>query len=109
MLNPFREQTSELSYWTGNPFLKPEIVNNYELGYTALSRYNVKLSYSFVMDEITRLISPDKEDPRVGYVSWDNLATKKVYALSTSLPFEFTNWWNAFFNLTGSYIDNQAD
>jgi len=109
VLNPFREQTSELSYWTGNPFMKPEIVNNYEIGYNLMSRYNFKLSYSHVSDQITRLISPSEEDPRVTFVSWDNLATKKVYAISSTLPFNFTNWWNSFFSVSGSYINNQAD
>jgi len=108
VLNPFREQTSELSYWTGNPFLKPEIVNNFEIGYNLNFRYNFKLSYSNVTDQITRLISPSEEDPRLTYVSWDNLETKKVYAISSTLPFNFTNWWNSFFSISGSYIDNQA-
>jgi outer membrane receptor protein involved in Fe transport len=109
VLNPFKEQESELSFRKGNPFLKPEIVNNYEIGYTHAWRYNVKISYSHTKDQISRLIGPDDVDPRAGFLSWDNLASQDVFALNFALPFEFTNWWNAFFNLSGSYINNQAD
>lgn len=109
VLNPFREQLSELSFRKGNPFLSPEIVNNYEIGYTHKWRYNVKLSYSRTLNEITRLIGPDDKDPRASFLSWDNLATKDVFALNFALPFQFTDWWNAFFNLSGSHINNQAD
>lgn len=109
VLNPFRSQLSELSFRKGNPFLKPEIVNNYEIGYTHAWRYNFKFSYSRTTNQITRLIGPDDKDLRASFLSWDNLATNDVFALNFALPFQFTDWWNAFFNLSGSYIDNQAD
>ena len=109
VLNPFREQISELSYSKGNPFLKPEIVNNYELGYTLKWRYNFKLSYSKTIDQITRLIGPDEDDPRAGFITWDNLAEQHVYALNIAAPVEITKKWNAFFNASVSYKDNQAD
>ncbi|MEM9835426.1 MAG: TonB-dependent receptor [Bacteroidota bacterium] len=109
VLNPFRFQESQLSFSTGNPFLRPEIVNNLELGYTLGFRYNFKLAYSRTSDQITRLIGPDPVDPRAGSISWDNLASQTVYSFNASLPFQFTKGWNAFFNASASYIDNQAD
>ena len=109
VLNPFREQQSELSFSKGNPYLNPEIVNNYEVGYTHAYRYNAKLSYSRTTDQITRLIGPDDIDPRAGFITWDNLATKDVWSLNLALPVQINKWWNAFFNLSGSHIDNQAD
>jgi iron complex outermembrane receptor protein len=109
VLNPFKVQESELSFRKGNPFLKPEIVNNFEIGYTHAWRYNVKLSYSHTIDQLTRLVRPDEDDPRAGFLSWDNLASQDVFALNFALPFEFTDWWNAFFNISGWYTNNQAD
>jgi iron complex outermembrane recepter protein len=109
VLNPFRVQLSELSYRKGNPFLKPEIVNNMELGYTLKYMYNFKVSYSNTIDKITRLISPDKGNPLAGFLTWDNLATQTVFALNISAPVEITKKWNAFFNISGSHINNQAD
>ena len=109
VLNPFNIQWSELSFEKGNPFLSPEIVNNFELGYTLAYRYNFKLAYSRTTDQITRLIGPDENDPRAGFITWDNLATQSVYSANISAPIQVTKGWNAYMNLNGSYIDNQAN
>jgi len=110
VLNPFRTQLSELSTAKGNPFLKPEIVNNIELGYTLAYKYNFKIAYSRTNDKITRLIGPDDTDPRAGFISWDNLATEEVISANASLPFDIIKKkWSVFINLSASYIDNQAD
>ncbi|MBK7524053.1 MAG: TonB-dependent receptor [Saprospiraceae bacterium] len=109
VLNPFREQLSELSYSKGNKFLQPEIVNNFELGYTLKYMYSFKLSYSYTTNQITRLIGPDELDPRAGFISWDNLANQKLYNANLSLPFDITKWWNVYMNFSVSYTDNQAD
>lgn len=109
VLNPFRNQLSELSIEKGNPFLKPEIVNNFEIGYTYKYMYNFKLAYGRTRDKITRLIGPDDSKPQAGFISWDNLSTQSVWSLNASLPFKFTKWWRAYFNAGLSYIDNQAN
>lgn len=109
VLNPFTVQLSELSFQKGNESLNPEIVNNLELGYTLNYRYNFKLSYSRTTNQITRLIAPDDEDPRAGFITWANLAEQTIYGFNASLPFEVTPWWNAFANISGGYLNNQAD
>ncbi|MCB0572201.1 MAG: TonB-dependent receptor [Phaeodactylibacter sp.] len=109
VLNPFNNQISQLSYEKGNPFLRPEIVNNLELGYTLASRYHVKLAYSRTTGQITRLIAPDDEDPRAGFITWANLAEQSVYSFNFSAPVQIMKGWNAYFNLSASHLDNQAD
>ena len=109
VLNPFRNQLSQLSYEKGNPFLRPEIVDNIEVGYTLAYRYNFKLAYSRTSDQITRLIGPDDIDPRAGFVGWDNLAKNTVISFNASLPFTVTKFWDAFVNVNASHINNQAD
>jgi iron complex outermembrane receptor protein len=109
VLNPFNNQISQLSYEKGNPFLRPEIVNNLELGYTLAYRYNFKLGYSRTTDQITRLIGPDAEDPRAGFITWANLADQTVFSFSASVPVQIFKWWNAYFNASASHLDNQAD
>ena len=108
VLNPFREQINELSYSRGNPFLNPEIVNNLELGYTVGYRYNFKLSYSRTENQITRLIGPDEEDIRAGFISWDNLATQSIYNLNISAPLTINEKWSLFVNASGGHLNNQA-
>jgi len=109
VLNPFRNQLSEISIEKGNPYLKPEIVNNIELGYTLKYKYNFKVAYSQTNDQITRLIGPDDIDPKAGFISWDNLATQTVLSANASLPFTIKKWWNAYLNLSLSHVNNQAD
>lgn len=108
VLNPFNNRLSELSYQKGNPRLSPEIVNNFELGWTYQYRYNFKIAYSRTIDQITRLIAPDENDPRAGFLTWANLASQDIFSASASLPFQFKEGWNAYFSLSASYIDNQA-
>lgn len=109
VLNPFKAQLNELSFSKGNPFLSPEIVNNFEVGYLWQYRYNFKLAYSRTTDQITRLIGPDDSDPRARFINWDNLAEQTTYSLNVSLPIQVAPKWNTFLNLSGSYLDNQAD
>ncbi|MCB0532531.1 MAG: TonB-dependent receptor [Lewinellaceae bacterium] len=109
VLNPFNDQISQLSYRKGNPFLRPEIVNNLELGYTLAFRYNFKLAYSRTTDQITRLIAPDDDDPRAGFVTWANLADQTIISFNASIPVQIAKKWNAYFNVSASHLDNQAD
>lgn len=109
VLNPFRNQLSEISIETGNANLLPEIVNNFELGYTVAYKYNFKIAYSRTIDKITRLIGPDDIDPRANYISWDNLATQSIVSFSASLPFSVKGVWDFYLNLGGSYLNNQAN
>jgi hypothetical protein len=109
VLNPFNNQISQLSYEKGNPFLRPEIVNNLELGYTLAYRYNFKIAYSKTTDQITRLMAPDENDPRAGFITWDNLASQTIISANISAPVQITEKWNAYFNVSASHLDNQAD
>ncbi len=109
VLNPFENRLSELSFEKGNPRLLAEIVNNVELGWTYQYRYNFKLGYSKTTNQITRLIAPDLVDNRASFITWANLADQTVVSGNISAPMQFGEKWNAFFNLSASYIDNQAD
>ncbi len=109
VLNPFNNQLSEISYEKGNPFLQPEIVNNFELGYTWQYRYNFKIAYSKTDDQITRLIAPDDIDPRANFITWANLSEQTVWSFNASLPIQIAKKWNAYFNLGANHTDNQAD
>lgn len=109
VLNPFRNQLSELSIQVGNPFLRPEIVNNIQLNYTFAYRYNFSLSYSRTEDQITRLIGPDEIDPKASFINWDNLTTQTVVSANASLPFQLNDNWTAFTNLGVWRTDNQAE
>lgn len=109
VLNPFNNRLSELSYERGNPFLSPEIVNNLELGYTWAYRYNLKLGYNKTLNQITRLMGPDEEDERAGFITWENLAEQTIFSLNISAPVQIVKGWDAYFNAGASYLNNQAN
>lgn len=109
VLNPFNNQLSQISFEKGNPRLQPEIVNNAEIGWTYQYRFNFKLGYSKTVDQITRLIAPDDVDTRASFITWDNLASQTTISFNASLPFQITEKWSAYFNVSGAYLDNQAD
>ena len=109
VLNPFKAQLNELAFSKGNAFLQPEIVNNIELGFLWKYRYNFKLAYSRTTDQITRLIGPDESDPRASFINWDNLAEQTIFSMNISAPVQFSDKWSAYFNLSATRMDNQAD
>jgi iron complex outermembrane recepter protein len=109
VLNPFNNQLSQLSFEKGNPFLRPEIVNNVELGYTLFYAFNFKIAFSNTSNQITRLIGPDERDPRSSFISWDNLATQKITSFNLSAPFDITKRWSVYLNANASHTNNQAD
>ncbi len=107
-LNPFLSFASIVSFEQGNPTLRPEIVNNFELAHTFAYRYTTKLTYSRTADQITRLVRPDGSDARATYITYDNLANQDVVALNVSLPAQLVKWWEVYFSGTASHISNQA-
>ncbi|MEZ4985511.1 MAG: TonB-dependent receptor [Saprospiraceae bacterium] len=109
VLNPFNNRLSQLSYEKGNPFLRPEIVNNVELSYTLKYRFNFKLGYSKTIDQITRLIGPDENDERANFITWENLASQTITSLNISAPFQVMKGWSSYWNISAAYLDNQAD
>ncbi|RDY60884.1 TonB-dependent receptor [Flagellimonas nanhaiensis] len=108
-LNPFNDQINLLSSEKGNPFLRPEIQNNVELGYSYKSKYNFKLTYSKTEDKITRLVGPDADEPRATFGTWENLGFQDTFGLSSNMSLNFNNWLKSYLNFSASYIDNQAN
>lgn len=109
VLNPFTDQITQLSFEKGNPFLRPEIVNNFEVSYAYKSNYNLKISYSRTNDKITRLVGPDTTDPRATFSTYENLGSQSVLGFNSNISLSLNNWLKTYFNFSASYIDNQAD
>lgn len=109
LLNPFTDQITQLSFEKGNPFLRPEIVNNFEIGYSHLSKYNFKIFYSRAKDKITRLVGPDENDPRATFSTYENLGSQTVFGFNSNITLKVNSWLKTYFNFSGSYIDNQAN
>jgi iron complex outermembrane recepter protein len=102
-LNSFVQILNAYTYVQGNPNLKPQYTNSYELSYTFKKRFNATFNYSKttdVMAEVPRQL----DDQKVTFITRDNLAEQNSYNLNLSLPFSVTKWWNMNNNITGFYL-----
>ena len=100
-LNPERRQVSDYSYQIGNPDLKPQFGNDVSLTAVMKYKYSITVGVQLRTDEIQQVVNVDEKNPDVTYITNENLDRTDLYYASANLPFQFTKWWSANFNLTG--------
>lgn len=101
-LNPFISYLDLYSFNFGNPFLKPQYTNSFELSYGYKKTLNVTLGYSHTTDVITDVLLTDTATKTI-FISDQNLATQDSYNLNVSWPVQITKWWSSSNNLTTYY------
>ncbi|WP_460934797.1 TonB-dependent receptor domain-containing protein [Spirosoma humi] len=100
-LNPFVYVMDPYTYYQGNPFLRPQYTNAFQVGYTYKHETTVSLSYNHTTDVITGV---NEQQERIMRVTTVNLAALDNINLSVSLPLKPTKWWtlqpsaNVFWN-----------
>ncbi|MEJ5993107.1 TonB-dependent receptor [Pedobacter sp. Du54] len=110
-LNPFKVFLDPLTYSTGNPYLKPELSNSFELTHTYKQKYITKLGYSKTIDNILTILSPDGQPNSVIQTN-RNLAEYDYYNLSFGFPISIGNWLTSTNNALayyGKYSGNLAN
>jgi len=105
-LNPFIYLLDELSFWQGNPFLKPQISHRGLIQYVHKSTI-IGLSYTYTNDfsvEVTDTIGSSKivMIPR-------NLGNQQHVALTVTQSLKPANWWAITFNGTIFRLNNNVD
>jgi len=106
-LNPFEFQLDQLTFEKGNAFLNPEYTDNLQLTHTYAYKLTTTLSYSHTNDVITRLV--DTSGLKGSFITWDNIAYRKVFTASVSAPFSITEKWSTYTNLNAVHTKNRAD
>jgi outer membrane receptor protein involved in Fe transport len=100
-LNPFIDRKDPLNLRYGNPYLKPEYINSFELGYikylTTMS-FTSSLFYRHTSDVISRIGSIS--DSGIGRFTFDNVAKSDAYGLELIASGELAKWWNLNANFT---------
>jgi len=91
-LNPFVFYMDPLAVDQGNPYLKPQFTDNFEVGYS-LKEASLTLSYSDTRDMITQ-ISQQDDVTRIIRVIRENLGRAQTYSASLYFPVKFAKWWN---------------
>jgi outer membrane receptor protein involved in Fe transport len=103
-VNPIREWSTPTITSVGNPNLKPQFTNSYELNYTHnYEKGSVTFGtfYRKVNDNITRILNVDPLDEDKVELSYTNTASNNRYGIELSSNHKFTDWWkiNASFDL----------
>ncbi len=98
-LNPFISYLDIYTYRQGNPFLKPQYTNSFELSYSFKKNLNVSFSYKSTNDVMTEVLLTDTAKKTI-FISVQNLAKQKAYNMNTSYVLPITKWWNSNTNLT---------
>jgi iron complex outermembrane recepter protein len=100
-LNPFVNQSTELSFMKGNPFLQPAYAYNAKISHTFKYRFTTSVSYSHTQDffaQVTDTLGLDK-----AFLTTMNVADQSTINLGVSLPFSIKKWWSVYLSLNGSY------
>ena len=89
-LNPFIYVMDPYTYREGNPFLRPQYTNAFQVGYSYKGETSVSLSYNHTTDAITGVNDQQQQVLRTTTV---NLAILDNISLSVSLPIHPAKWW----------------
>jgi len=103
-VNPIREWSTPQITSIGNPNLKPQFTNSFELNYTRQYKngsFTFGTFYRRVNDNITRILNKDEFDENNVEISYANAESNDRYGVELSSNHKFANWWrvNASFDL----------
>ena len=100
-LNPFVVILDKYSAFVGNPFLRPQYSNNYELTYN----YKKLISFSMVYSLITDYqVEHDYQQGDIFFASSINLGKTISKGVNANLTFPPAKWWN--FSLYAQLYNN---
>jgi hypothetical protein len=106
-LNPFEYYLDSFTIAAGNPYLKPQYSNNFELTHTFKQFLITSLGYAHTSNMITQIVEPGIDvatgDTTVLRYKYLNVAKSDNFNLNISIPFPITKWWNTFTNLSANY------
>ncbi|WP_316790059.1 outer membrane beta-barrel protein [Pedobacter frigoris] len=98
-LNPFRVFRDPLLFYQGNPFLKPELINTFQLSHSFKSKYTTALTYNQTSDVMTWM-SGQIDDLNTTFEMPRNLNRLVNYGLSFTASTSIFEWW------TGTHFAN---
>ena len=92
-LNPFVGYVDQFYYSTGNPFLKPDYVNTYQVSDLFLDKYKASLSY-IVTDDFFNTIFQQDDFTKIYTTTKANLGTRYQYQVEFNVPIDIAKWWH---------------
>ena len=90
-LNPFVTIVDKFTNFSGNPYLKPQHTENYELTYSYKSILSVSFAYSHTNNYQVETI---RQQGDIFISSTSNLGSRTYKAINASVTFDPAKWWN---------------
>jgi outer membrane receptor protein involved in Fe transport len=114
-LSPIREWTTPLVESRGNPNLKPQFTNSFEVNYTRtlkIGSITAGVFYRNINDEIIRTLYKNPENINQDIISFDNFKSNNAYGVEISGNLKATKWWSinassdAYFKKVKGTVEN---
>ncbi len=102
MINPFIVYMSEYSFFAGNPYLRPQLDNNFSFTYTYKKALNLAASYSVATNAIASIVVTGNNNS-VGIVS-GNISTQNAVSFSANWGGDIYKFWNVNVSSEADYI-----
>lgn len=102
-LNPFEFYLDPYTFQRGNPNLKPQYTNSFQLVHVYKNFLNTTLAYSRIKDMIADELPQQIASENKTFVTSDNLDNQDNVSLTVSFPVPIAKWWNLQANFTGVY------
>ncbi len=93
-LNPFIRFIDRYTYSQGNPNLKPQLSNNFELSHSFRNIVTTTLNYTATNDILQSVI---EQKGREAYSRPSNIASLRQWGLAVSVNTPITKWWTGSF------------
>lgn len=96
-LNPFLFFLDEYTYEAGNPFIKPQFTNNFELSHTYKDFLTTTLNYSRTIDYMNETFQQEEVNGTKTYatiVRHGNIGKRDAAGVSVNARFTVAKWWN---------------
>ncbi|PWK79577.1 outer membrane receptor protein involved in Fe transport [Mucilaginibacter oryzae] len=101
-LNPFTFFVDKFTYFSGNPFLKPQFTDDYKLAYSFKSLFTIALAYNRTTDVHNETIH---KDGNVFISTTGNIGVQKTLDFSISSNLQPAKWWTI--NLYAEVYNNK--
>ncbi len=91
-LNPFRLYINPYTYNSGNPYLHPQMSDNYEITHTFKGIFSTSIGYLHMTDVFTNVMHQN-DSTHVFFTRNENLNTYNSYNILFSATLSITKWW----------------
>ena len=107
-MNPFSSNADPLNIRKGNPYLKPEYIDSYEIEYIRFlnkSSISIAAFYKKTVDMISRFKTIDSAG--ITTSTWTNFASGQSYGMEFIANAMFYKWWNM--TLSSNFYQHEID